>query len=237
MASVPAAVSVNESAVRDTAVEDSKAGAVRVLVVDDHAILRAGLREMLNLEEDVRVVAEAASAEEALQHLLAGLNVDLMLLDVSLPGQNGIDFLRQLKVDYPHIAVLMLSMHPEQAFAVRVMRAGASGYVPKMAVPEELLKAIRVAAAGRKYVSALVAELLVADMDSNADGLAHNLLSPRELQIFLRIARGMSPGAMAAELGLSVKTISTYRARILEKMNVASNAEIAGYAVRNKIVE
>ncbi len=236
MASSPG-LPVSEPTLPAAQPEDAKAGALRVLVVDDHTILRAALREMLNVEDDVNVIAEAASAEEAEQLLRGGLEVDLILLDVSLPGQSGIDFLRQLKVDYPHLPVLMLSMHPERTFAVRVMRAGASGYIPKMAVPEELLKAIRVSGAGRKYVSALVAELLVADVDADGDGLLHNLLSPRELQIFMRIARGMSPGAMAAELGLSVKTISTYRARILEKMKVASNAEIAGYAVRNKIVE
>src|SRR5690606_3046602 len=133
---------------------------VRVLIVDDHAILRAGVREMLSEEPELKVVGEAGSAEEALEQLDAGLEVDVVVLDITLPGQSGIDLLKQLKRDRPELAILVLSMHPERSFAVRLMRAGANGYVPKMIVPEELVKAVKAVGAGRRYITPLVAELL-----------------------------------------------------------------------------
>lgn len=210
---------------------------IRVLIVDDHAILRAGVREMLSDEEDLRVVAEAGSAEEALQTLRNGTEVDVVVLDITLPGQSGIDLLKQLRRDRPELAILVLSMHPERSFAVRLMRAGANGYVPKMIVPEELVKAVRAVGTGRRYITPIVAELLASDCAADEEGPLHNRLSERELQVFTRIARGISPAVMANELGLSVKTVSTYRARILEKMAMRSNAEIAAYAVRNQLVD
>lgn len=210
---------------------------IRVLIVDDHAILRAGVREMLSEEADLQVVAEAGSAEDALQQLRDDLKVDVVVLDITLPGQSGIDLLKQLRRDRPELAILVLSMHPERSFAVRLMRAGANGYVPKMIVPEELVKAVRAVGAGRRYITPLVAELLASDCAADEEGPLHNRLSERELQVFTRIARGVSPAVMANELGLSVKTVSTYRARILEKMSMRSNAEIAAYAVRNELVE
>jgi two-component system, NarL family, invasion response regulator UvrY len=210
---------------------------IRVLIVDDHAILRAGVREMLSEEQDLEVVGEAGSAEEALQQLRDGLTVDVVVLDITLPGQSGIDLLKTLRRDRPELAILVLSMHPERSFAVRLMRAGANGYVPKMIVPEELVKAVRAVGAGRRYITPLVAELLASECAADEEGPLHNRLSERELQVFTRIARGVSPAVMANELGLSVKTVSTYRARILEKMGMRSNAEIAAYAVRNQLVE
>lgn len=210
---------------------------IKVLIVDDHAILRAGVREMLSEEEDLQVVGEAGSAEEALQQLRDGLAVDIVVLDITLPGQSGIDLLKTLRRDRPELAILVLSMHPERSFAVRLMRAGANGYVPKMIVPEELVKAVRAVGAGRRYITPLVAELLASECAADEEGPLHNRLSERELQVFTRIARGVSPAVMANELGLSVKTVSTYRARILEKMGMRSNAEIAAYAVRNQLVE
>ncbi|HMN46939.1 MAG TPA: response regulator transcription factor [Povalibacter sp.] len=210
---------------------------IRVLIVDDHAILRAGVREMLADEEDLMVVGEAGSAEEALQLLESGTKVDVVVLDITLPGQSGIELLKQLRDERPELAILVLSMHPERSFAVRLMRAGANGYVPKMIVPEELVKAVRAVGAGRRYITPIVAELLASDCAANEEGPMHNRLSERELQVFTRIARGISPAVMANELGLSVKTVSTYRARILEKMAMRSNAEIAAYAVRNELVD
>jgi two-component system invasion response regulator UvrY len=210
---------------------------IRVLIVDDHAILRAGVREMLSDEADLRVVAEAGSAEEALQTLRNGTGVDVVVLDITLPGQSGIDLLTQLRRDRPDLAILVLSMHPERSFAVRLMRAGANGYVPKMIVPEELVKAVRAVGTGRRYITPIVAELLASDCAADEEGPLHNRLSERELQVFTRIAKGISPAVMANELGLSVKTVSTYRARILEKMAMRSNAEIAAYAVRNQLVD
>jgi DNA-binding NarL/FixJ family response regulator len=210
---------------------------IRVLIVDDHAILRAGVREMLADEEDLEVVGEAGSAEEALQLLDGGTKVDVVVLDITLPGQSGIELLKHLRTERPDLAILVLSMHPERSFAVRLMRAGANGYVPKMIVPEELVKAVRAVGAGRRYITPIVAELLASDAASDEEGPLHNRLSERELQVFTRIAKGISPAVMANELGLSVKTVSTYRARILEKMGMRSNAEIAAYAVRNQLVD
>lgn len=224
-----------ETEIRDThtAVSD----AIGVLIVDDHAILRAGVREMLSDEEDLQVVGEAGSAEEALQVLESGVKADVVVLDITLPGQSGIDLLKQLRRDRPELAILVLSMHPERSFAVRLMRAGANGYVPKMIVPEELVKAVRAVGTGRRYITPIVAELLASDCAADEEGPLHNRLSERELQVFTRIARGISPAVMANELVLSVKTVSTYRARILEKMSMRSNAEIAAYAVRNQLVD
>ncbi len=210
---------------------------IRVLIVDDHAILRAGVREMLADEDDLQVVGEAGPAEEALALLDAGTKVDVVVLDITLPGQSGIELLKHLRTQRPELAILVLSMHPERSFAVRLMRAGANGYVPKMIVPEELIKAVRAVGTGRRYITPIVAELLASDCASDEEGPLHNRLSERELQVFTRIARGISPAVMANELGLSVKTVSTYRARILEKMAMRSNAEIAAYAVRNQLVD
>jgi DNA-binding NarL/FixJ family response regulator len=228
-------LNARETEVRDT--PTAVQGAIRVLIVDDHAILRAGVREMLSDEDDLQVVGEAGSAEEALQLLNDGQEVDVVVLDITLPGQSGIDLLKQLRRDRPDLAILVLSMHPERSFAVRLMRAGANGYVPKMIVPEELVKAVRAVGSGHRYITPVVAELLASEFASDDEGPAHNKLSERELQVFTRIARGISPAVMANELGLSVKTVSTYRARILEKMNMRSNAEIAAYAVRNQLVD
>lgn len=225
---------------RETEMRDTHAAVtdhIGVLIVDDHAILRAGVREMLADEADLQVVGEAGSAEEALQVLESGAKVDVVVLDITLPGQSGIDLLKQLRRDRPELAILVLSMHPERSFAVRLMRAGANGYVPKMIVPEELVKAVRAVGTGRRYITPIVAELLASDCAADDEGPLHNRLSERELQVFTRIARGISPAVMANELGLSVKTVSTYRARILEKMSMRSNAEIAAYAVRNQLVD
>jgi len=210
---------------------------IRVLIVDDHAISRADVREMLADEEDLRVVGEAGSAQEALRLINDGTEVDVVILDVTLPGQSGIELLKALRRDRPDLQILALNMQHERSYAVRLMRAGANGYVPKMIVPEELLRAVRAVGSGRRYITPIVAELLASEAAAEEDGPLHNRLSERELQVFTRIARGVSPAVMANELGLSVKTVSTYRARILEKMGMRSNAEIAAYAVRNQLVE
>jgi two-component system, NarL family, invasion response regulator UvrY len=210
---------------------------IRVMIVDDQAVLRAGVREMLQDEEDIQVVGEAGSADETLQLINTGTEVDVVIVDVTLAGQSGVDLLKTLRRDRPELQILVLSMHPERTFAVRLMRAGANGYVPKMIVPEELVRAVRAVGSGRRYITPMVAELLASEAAAEEDGPLHNRLSERELQVFTRIARGVSPAVMANELGLSVKTVSTYRARILEKMGMRSNAEIAAYAVRNQLVD
>lgn len=210
---------------------------IRVMIVDDHAVLRAGVREMLQDEEDISVVGEAGSADETLQLINNGTEADVVIVDVTLAGQSGVELLKTLRRDRPELQILVLSMHPERTFAVRLMRAGANGYVPKMIVPEELVRAVRAVGSGRRYITPMVAELLASEAAAEEDGPLHNRLSERELQVFTRIARGVSPAVMANELGLSVKTVSTYRARILEKMGMRSNAEIAAYAVRNQLVD
>lgn len=220
-----------------TETQTGPAEPLAVLIVDDHALLRAGVREMLTNETDMRVAGEAGSAEEAQELLNGGIKVDVVVLDITLPGQSGVELLQQLRQERPELAILMLSMHPERSFAVRLMRAGANGYVPKMVVPEELVKAVRTVGRGRRYITPAVAELLASDYAADDGGPLHNRLSERELQVFTRIARGISPAVMANELGLSVKTVSTYRARILEKLGMRSNAEIAAYAVRNQLVD
>jgi len=208
---------------------------IRVLIVDDHAILRAGVREMLADEEDLEVVGEAGSAEEALQLLDSGTKVDVVVLDITLPGQSGIELLKHLRTERPDLQILVLSMHPERSFAVRLMRAGANGYVPKMIVPEELVKAVRAVGAGRRYITPIVAELLASDAASDEEGPLHNRLSERELQVFTRIAKGISPAVMANELGLSVKTVSTYRARILDKLRLRTTRDIIRYALEHHL--
>jgi len=210
---------------------------IRVMIVDDQAVLRAGVREMLQDEEDIQVVGEAGSSDETLQLINSGTEVDVVIVDVTLAGQSGVDLLKTLRRDRPELQILVLSMHPERTFAVRLMRAGANGYVPKMIVPEELVRAVRAVGSGRRYITPMVAELLASEAAAEEDGPLHNRLSERELQVFTRIARGVSPAVMANELGLSVTTVSTYRARILEKMGMRSNAEIAAYAVRNQLVD
>jgi two-component system, NarL family, invasion response regulator UvrY len=209
---------------------------IRVLIVDDHPIFRSGVRDLLSADPEIDVVAEAASAEDALAKL-HDTPTDVILLDISLPGQSGADLLHQLRRETPGVAVLFLSMYPENTFAVPLLRAGASGYLSKTAPPDELIRAVRLAGSGQKYIAPAVAELLCANIGSPAEPTPHLKLSPREMQIFTRIARGLPPSAMAGELSLSVKTIGTYRTRILEKLNLSSNAELAAYAVRNQLLE
>jgi two-component system, NarL family, invasion response regulator UvrY len=209
---------------------------IRVLLVDDHPILRAGVRDLLQQDPGIAVVGEAASAEDA-QALLKDVEVDVLLLDISLPGQSGVDLLHQLRRERPTLAVLFLSMYPESTFAVPLLRAGAAGYITKTAQPDELVRAVRAAGTGQKYIGTAVAELLCATIGSPVEPTPHLKLSPREMQIFTRIAKGLAPAAMADELSLSVKTIGTYRTRILEKMGLSSNAELAAYAVRNQLLE
>jgi DNA-binding NarL/FixJ family response regulator len=213
-----------------------KPHALRVMIVDDHPIMRASIRQIFTRERGVEVVAEAGCAEEALEHI-GKHGIDVVTLDISLPGESGVELLTKLRQQQPHLAILVLTMHPEQSFAVRLIRAGASGYMSKLATPDELLKAVRTVGSGRRYITPAVAELLASGFMEDEGGPVHRLLSQRELQIFTRMARGVAPQVMAGELGLSVKTVSTYRSRIFEKMNITSNAQLAAYAVRHQLVD
>ncbi|MGH9450220.1 MAG: response regulator [Terriglobia bacterium] len=209
---------------------------VRILIADDHSILRRGLREILVREFKGAVCGEAANAQEALVQARSH-DWDLVILDVSMPGRSGVDVLRDLKRTSPKLPVLVLSMHAEDQYGKRMLRAGASGYMNKESAPEELIGAVRKVLAGGRYVSPLLAEKLALDLNEEVDRPAHEKLSDREFEVLRMIASGKSVSKIAEALHLSVATVSTYRARVLEKMNMASSAELIRYALRNQLVE
>jgi DNA-binding NarL/FixJ family response regulator len=206
-----------------------------ILLADDHPMVRAGLREFLEEERGITQIGEAGSGKETLEKLRAG-KWDLVILDINMPDRSGLDILRYIRASYPEAKVLVLSAFPERQYAVNVLKAGASGYLSKECAPQELLTATRAVLQGRRYVSASMAELLVSDLDGEADKPLHRRLSEREFQIFCKVAAGRTVTAIAEELCLSVKTVSTYRTRILEKLSMTSNADITTYALRNEII-
>lgn len=207
----------------------------RVLIADDHALFRAGLRQFLVDALPPAEIGEAASGNEALT-CLQRKGWDLLILDINMPDRTGLDILRHVKSGHPATRVLVLSGYPERQYALNVLRAGASGYIAKDADPEDLLKAVRMVLQGRRYVSDSLAELLLLDLD-RADKPLHALLSDREFQIFGKLAAGQGVSEIGRELCLSVKTVSTYRTRILEKMRMKSNADLTSYALRNEIIQ
>lgn len=209
---------------------------IRVAIVDDHAIVRTGLRQFFAEQVDLRVVGEAASAREALDLLRAG-EIDVLVLDLSMPGQGGVDALAAIKARAPALPVLILSGFPEAQYATTLLRQGASGYLNKECDPEEIVKAIRMLALGKRYITPGVAELLADTLNPGAEKLPHELLSERELQVFLHLARGETVGQLAEALSLSVKTVSTYRSRVLEKMKLGSNSDLTYYAVKNGLIQ
>jgi two-component system invasion response regulator UvrY len=209
---------------------------IRILVVDDHAIVREGLKQILADVNDMAVRDEAASGQEALAKIRDD-EFDVVLLDISMPGRNGLEILKEIKAERPKLPVLILSMHAEEQYAVRALRAGASGYVTKASAPDELIGAIRKVSCGRKYVSSSLAEKLALELDIDTKKPLHATLSDREYQVMLMIASGKSVKEIADELCLSVKTISTYRTRVMEKMNMKKNAELTLYAIQNHLVD
>jgi two-component system invasion response regulator UvrY len=208
---------------------------IRVFIADDHSIVREGLKQILTDTFDLRVAGEADSGPEALRKIQKN-NFDVVVLDLSLPGLSGLDVLKQLKIDKPDLPVLILSIHPEEQYAVRVLKAGASGYLSKETAPEELVGAIRKISSGGRYVSTSLAEKLAFDLGMNTEKALHESLSDREFQVLCMIASGKRGIDIADELHLSEKTVSTYRTRILEKMNMKSNAELTHYAIKNGLV-
>jgi len=208
---------------------------MRVLIVDDHAIVRRGLRELLSDEFHGAAFGEASDARQALEQLRKK-QWDVVLLDIMLPGKSGLDLLKELRAEWPKLPVLVLSGYPEDQFAVRVLKAGAGGYMTKESAPEELAKAIRKVLAGGRYVSPALAEKLALGVKKDPTRLPHETLSDREYEVMSRIASGKTVTEIAEELSLSGKTISTYRTRILEKLSVKNSAEIVLYAVRNGLV-
>ena len=209
---------------------------IRVLIADDHAILRRGLREILMRELDGVVCGEAENAQQVLAQVHSQ-NWDLAIVDITMPGRSGLDVLRDLQRIQPGLAVLVLSMHPEDQYGKRVLKAGASGYMNKESAPEELIKAIRKVLAGGRYVSPALAEKLAVEWGTNAGQPLHENLSDREFEVLRMMALGKTTSQIAAELHLSVTTVSTYRARILEKMNMTTTAELMRYALRNNLVD
>jgi DNA-binding NarL/FixJ family response regulator len=208
---------------------------IRLLIVDDHAILRRGLRALLSDEFHGAAFGEASNARQALEQLRKG-KWDVALLDITMPGKSGLELLKEFKAARPKLPVLILSAHAEDQFAVRVLKAGAGGYLTKESAPEELAKAIRKVLAGGQYVSPALAEKLALRVRKDIKLTPHETLSDREYEIMCLIASGKAIREIAAELSLSPKTISTYRARILGKLGVKNSAEIVQYAIRNGLV-
>jgi two-component system, NarL family, invasion response regulator UvrY len=209
---------------------------MKILITDDHAVLRRGLKQILEDGLGKLQFGEAANASEAVE-AVAREHWDLVVLDITMPGRSGLEALKEIKSIKPNMRVLVLSVHSEDQFAVRVLRAGASGFLNKDSAPEELVKAVRKVVSGGRYVSSTLAEKLAVQLDRPADELPHQKLSDREFQVLRMIGSGKTVSAIAEELALSVKTVSTYRARILEKMKLNTNAEITRYAFENKLVE
>jgi two-component system invasion response regulator UvrY len=209
---------------------------IRILIADDHAIVRAGLRQFIADQADMEIAGEAATGTETVAAVREG-NFDVVLLDISMPDKNGIDTLRLLRHVKPDLPVLMLSAYGEEQYAVNLLRAGAAGYVSKVAASTQLVGAIRTVVQGRKYVSPALAQILAEGVNGDATQPLHAELSQREFQIFCKLASGAPVSKVASELNLSVKTVSTYRTRILEKMAMKSNADLTYYAIKNGLIE
>jgi two-component system invasion response regulator UvrY len=209
---------------------------IRVFIADDHAIVREGLKQILAESPDIIVAGEAENGLDAIK-LFRRARCHVMLLDISMPDKNGIDVLKQVKKENPDMAVLMLSMHREDQYAIRSLRAGAAGYLTKQSAPRELVTAIRQVASGMKYVSAALAQELASQVGEDHEAPLHESLSDREYQTLTMIASGKTVGTIAKELSLSVKTISEYRARLLVKMKLKNSAELTHYAIKNELIE
>jgi DNA-binding NarL/FixJ family response regulator len=209
---------------------------IRILIADDHPIVRAGFKQVLSETPDLVVADEAGNGQEVLEHLKKK-KYDVVLLDISMPGKNGLEILKELKTNYPKLPVLILSIYPEEQYAIRALKAGAAGYLTKESAPHELISAIRKISAGGRYISESLAEKLATYLNVDMTKSPHETLSDREHQVMRLIASGKTVSEIAESLNLSVKTISTYRTHILEKMKMKNNAEITLYAVQNKLVE
>ncbi len=209
---------------------------LRVLIADDHAILRRGIKQILAEIPSISAVDEATNGQEVLAKIAKG-SYNLVLLDISMPGRSGLEVLKQLKAEKPGLPVLMLSMHPEEQYAVRALKAGASGYLTKESAPDELIAAVQKIIQGGKYVSASLAERFVSELSKPSEKALHQILSDREYEIMCMIASGKTVSEIGDQLALSVKTVSTYRARILFKMSMKNNAEITRYALENGLLQ
>ncbi len=207
----------------------------KILLVDDHNIVRQGLRNLIALESDLEVAGEASSGVEALK-LVRSNSYDVVVLDISMPDKNGVDTLHDLRHIAPDLPVLILSGYAEEQYALNLIRSGCKGYLSKDADSEEIIKAIRTIAGGKRYISAELAELMSNELSHPSEKLLHETLSDREFQVFFKLAGGLSPTEIANELNISIKTVSTYRTRILEKMSLKTNADLTYYAIKNELV-
>ena len=209
---------------------------IRIAIVDDHALVRAGLRQFFAEQSDFVVTAEASSGRAALE-IVRNATPDVLVLDIAMPDQTGIDALLAIRARAPELPVLILSGFPEAHYATALLRHGASGYLNKDCDPEEIVKAIRTVARGRKYISSTMAERLAEGLSVPNDAPAHEQLSERELQVFLRLASGETVGSLAISLSLSVKTVSTYRTRVMEKLQLLTNSDLTYYAMKNGLIQ
>lgn len=209
---------------------------IKILIADDHTVVREGLKQIVAETSDMVVADEATSGHEALNKALKA-DYDIVVLDITMPGRGGLDILKQLRGEKPSLPILVLSMHPEEQYAVRCLKAGASGYLTKESASGELIRAIRRVSSGRKYITSSLAEKLAFDLEIDTRKPLHETLSDREYQVLCMIATGKTVGQISEKLFLSVKTVSTYRARILEKMDMKTNAELTYYAIKHGLVE
>lgn len=209
---------------------------IRIVVADDHTIVREGLKQVLSAASDFSIVGEAQTGHEVLERV-RGLEFDVLLLDMSMPGRSGIELIKQVRGEKPKLRILVLSMHQEQQYAVRAIKAGASGYLTKDSAAVQLIAAIRKVAAGGAYITDAVAEQLALGAMPQTEGLPHNALSDREFQVFRRLACGEAVSEIAKGLNLSVKTVSTHKARVMQKMNMSNPAELVRYALRHRLID
>jgi len=209
---------------------------IRIGLVDDHAIVRSGLRNFFADFVDLRVVGDASNGREAID-LVRQVEMDVLLMDLSMPGQSGLDVLAMIRAKAPQVGILILSGYPEAHYAVSLIRQGASGYLNKECEPAQIVDAIRTVALGKRYITPAVAEMLADNLNRREDVALHEGLSKREFQIFLKLAQGVSPTEIGHALSLSVKTVSTYRTRLMEKMNLSSNSDLTYYALKNQLID
>lgn len=209
---------------------------IKIGIVDDHAIVRSGLKQFMAEHADLRVEGEAANGREAID-LIRTVALDVLIMDLSMPGQTGADVLAMIRAKAPNVGILILSGYPEEHYAVSMIRQGASGYLSKECDPQEIVQAVRTIALGKRYITPAVAELLAQQLNRPNDLASHAQLSDRELQVFLKLAKGETAGNIAKSLSLSVKTVSTYRSRIMEKMALESNSDLTYYALKNRLID